>query len=79
MNAQKRGAFNKVPDFLQALVQPHKPAQRIGLPKIQHVHSRGCCSRPARYSDVSRLVPRCCLRRLGCANHTNRRCQDDLC
>lgn len=76
--AQKRSGFNKVTDDVQALMQPRKPMQRIALLKIQHAHSRGFRSRPVICSDDSRPFPRCRLRPLGCANHSHRRCPDDL-
>lgn len=57
MNAQKRCGFNKVPDFLQALMPPHKRMQRIAASKIQHAHSRRFRPRPVRCSADSRRFP----------------------
>ena len=57
MNAQKRAGDNKVPNFLQALIQPCKPMQRIAPSKIQHAHSRSVRPRLAMSSDSARLFP----------------------
>lgn len=54
---QKWAGFNKVPDFLRMLMQPHKPMQRIAPSKIQHAHSRKFRPRPARCSADSRPIP----------------------
>jgi hypothetical protein len=56
-NAQNRGEHSTVPDFLQALLQPRKPQQRIALPEIRHAHSRGLISRPAMFPTLPDRIP----------------------